>query len=465
MRFWPNSVLALFFVLLAGGLQTQAPARETLDFGTYHALVIGNNDYAKLPKLQTAVADAEAVADLLKTRYGFKVRLLRNATRNDILRALNDYRANLTEDDNLLVYYAGHGWLDRQSSTGFWQPVDAEPDDDLNWIANEALTRRLLAMTARHVLVIADSCYSGTLVRSASGGLPTGRERTEWLRRMAETRSRTAIVSGGLEPVADSGQGGHSVFANALLATLGDTSEVLETSALFKSLSRRVVVNADQTPQYSDIRRAGHEGGEFLFVPLSKETPVAAAPAVSGQAGGATRGPAADKAVELAFWQSIQASEQPADFEAYLQQFPGGAFATLASNRLAALQKKSGADADIGGNWVSDALVNPFDKHDRYHLHLDLKRIGDRMLGSVRRVSAEDARRKYRTAPRGILEGKVENGVVSFREPFQVLMGSATEDHNRFYTGALRDGALSFIVNDSMGNPPLEFTLHRAPKN
>ncbi len=54
-------------------------------FGRYHALVIGNNDYLLLPKLETAVGDAEAVAELLRTHYGFEVRLLRNATRADIL--------------------------------------------------------------------------------------------------------------------------------------------------------------------------------------------------------------------------------------------------------------------------------------------------------------------------------------------------------------------------------------------
>ena len=69
--------------------------------------MIGNDDYAALPKLRTAVRDAEAVAELLGERYGFEVRLLRNATRNDILVALNDYRAKLTEADNLLIYYAG----------------------------------------------------------------------------------------------------------------------------------------------------------------------------------------------------------------------------------------------------------------------------------------------------------------------------------------------------------------------
>ncbi|MDD9915186.1 MAG: caspase family protein, partial [Rhodospirillaceae bacterium] len=372
-----------------------------MNFGTYHALVIGNYDYAKLPKLETAVADAEAIAELLKTRYGFKVQLLRNATRNDILRALNRYRAELTEDDNLLVYYAGHGWLDRQSNTGFWQPVDAEADDDLNWIANEALTRRLLSMNARHVMVVADSCYSGTLVRSASSALPTARDRDTWLQRVAEKRSRTAIVSGGLEPVADTGRGGHSVFANAILAALGENRDILEATALFKQLSRAVVVNADQTPQYADIRRAGHEGGEFLFVPKGLTQAAAAAPQTAAPTGQSRSG-AANSGLELAFWQSIQASERAADFEAYLEQFPNGAFVPLARNRVAALSPPKTTPKDIAGAWVSGVLTNPFDRHDRYRLRLDLKRLGTKVLGSVSRNSAEDARRKYRTAARGI---------------------------------------------------------------
>ena len=155
-----------------------------LDFGRYHALVIGNNEYANLPDLGTAVNDAEAVAAVLRSRYGFQVKLLRNATKDDILRAVNRYRADLTERDNFLIYYAGHGYLDRRTNTGYWQPVDAEADDDLEWIANDELTRRLNAMSAKHVMVIADSCYSGTLVREASARLPTGSEREAWLRRM-----------------------------------------------------------------------------------------------------------------------------------------------------------------------------------------------------------------------------------------------------------------------------------------
>ena len=75
-------------------------------------------------------------------------------------------------------------------------------------------------------MVVADSCYCETLVRSASSALPTARDRDTWLQRVAEKRSRTAIVSGGLEPVADTGRGGHSVFANAILAALGENRDI-----------------------------------------------------------------------------------------------------------------------------------------------------------------------------------------------------------------------------------------------
>ncbi len=310
-----------------------------IDFGRYHALVIGNNAYRELPRLESAVGDAEAVARLLETRYGFDVRLLRDATKRDILRAVNGYRAELTERDNLLIYYAGHGWLDRQTGTGYWQPVDAEPDDDLNWIANGELTRRLNAMSARHVMVIADSCYSGTLVREAQSRLPTGTERETWLRRMAEKRSRTAIVSGGLEPVVDSGRGGHSVFANALLAALEDNTEVLEGQELFRKISRPVVVNAEQTPQYSDIRRAGHEGGEFLFVPKGS-TVVVVTPG-DGPTGASVN----ERAMELELWKAVKDSDDSSSFEAYVKQYPEGTFAEVARLRIEQLRKGDGGGA------------------------------------------------------------------------------------------------------------------------
>jgi len=238
-----------------------------LGLGDYHALVIGNNDYKDMPQLKTAVADAEAVSQVLRERYGFTVTTLTNATRYDMIGAMSKLRGNLSFDTNLLIYYAGHGVVDPVTERGYWLPVEAEQDNPANWVSNDDITDMLKAIPARHILVIADSCYSGTLVRDAPIDLETWEDRRDWLKRMVKKRSRTALASGGLEPVVDSGSGGHSVFAAALLSVLEENGEIIEAQELFAPVRKKVVLNANQTPVYSDIRLAGHDGGDFIFAP------------------------------------------------------------------------------------------------------------------------------------------------------------------------------------------------------
>jgi ankyrin repeat protein len=247
-----------------------APPAEklALQFGRYHALVIGNNAYTDMSPLKTAVNDATAVAELLQTMYGFTVTLLTNTTRDEIITALDQLRATLTEQDNLLIYYAGHGVLDTSEERGYWLPVNAKQDSRIQWLSNTTITDALKAMAAKHILVVADSCYSGTLVRGIDViRPPSGSERDTYLARIAQKRSRTVLTSGGLEPVSDSGGGKeHSVFAKAFLTTLQENRDVLDGQQLFNLVRRLVILNAAQTPEYTDMRYAGHEGGDFLFV-------------------------------------------------------------------------------------------------------------------------------------------------------------------------------------------------------
>ena len=115
--------------------------------GAYYALVVGNNNYQQVPRLQTAVNDAREVAKVLQDQYGFHVKLLTDATGYDLLKALDELRVKLTEQDNLLIYYAGHGKMDEQER-GYWLPVDAEATRSERWIANEQITGILDAMRA-----------------------------------------------------------------------------------------------------------------------------------------------------------------------------------------------------------------------------------------------------------------------------------------------------------------------------
>src|SRR5262249_8031037 len=193
----------------------QAPAAEQLPvhFGRYHALVIGNNTYTAMSPLKTAVNDATAIAELLRTTYGFTVTLLTNATREDIITALDQLRATLTEQDNLLIYYAGHGILDTSEERGYWLPVNAQQSSRIQWVSNTTISDALKAMAAKHILVVADSCYSGTLVRGMDVVKPpSGDERETYLSRIAQKRSRTVLTSGGLEPLSDSPGRGHPLL-------------------------------------------------------------------------------------------------------------------------------------------------------------------------------------------------------------------------------------------------------------
>lgn len=251
-------------------------ARPTgVEFGSYHALVIGNNDYRTLPDLASPVNDATELARLLEQRYGFRTTLLLNADRYQILSALNTLRETLTAKDNLLIYYAGHGELDEVNQRGHWLPVDAERGSTANWIPSTAITDILNIMNARQILLVADSCYSGALTRSSVGRLAAGMtdaERAHWLRTMATRRSRTALTSGGLAPVMDAGGGRHSVFAKALLEVLAANDEILDGQRLHREVAARVAYAAanlrfDQVPEYAPIRFAGHEAGEFFLVP------------------------------------------------------------------------------------------------------------------------------------------------------------------------------------------------------
>ena len=219
-----------------------------IQFGNYHALVIGANAYKHLPKLKTAINDAKSIAAKLENLYGFKVRLLLDPTRDDIIDAFDDYLETLEFQDNLLIYYARHGWLDENTDCGYWLPINAKMGRRLKWLSNADIKDTLKFLAAEHVMVGADSGYSGKLTRFASVGY------------------RVAMVSGGLEPAEDNGSGGNSPFARAFLNALSDNPDISDGTRLFAAIRRPVILDAKQTPEYSDVRDSGHDGSDFLFV-------------------------------------------------------------------------------------------------------------------------------------------------------------------------------------------------------
>ena len=249
--------------------------KTSVAMGDYHALVIGNNNYRNFSTLVTAVNDARETERVLREKYDFKTTLLLNADRYTILSALNGLRETLDENDNLLIYYAGHGKLDESNELGYWLPVDADQDNNINWISNKSITDILNVIEAKHILVVADSCYAGTMTQTpiarVQADVPDD-VRAEWMKVMAETRARITLTSGGVEPVLDGGGGRHSVFASAFLEALRSNDGVLEGYTLYSRVLEVMASQAStlaraQIPQYAPIHLAGHESGEFFFNP------------------------------------------------------------------------------------------------------------------------------------------------------------------------------------------------------
>jgi hypothetical protein len=266
----------LSFRAVPRGASAPAPkSNHGLPTTRYHALLIANQGYRHWPRLHNPINDAQDLKRMLEQRYDFQVTLLTDASRRETFAAFNALRAKLKPEDNLLVFYAGHGDIEETTQRGYWVPVDGEKDNRSNWISVVDVTDQINALGVRQVLVIADSCYSGTMARTA---LPVadadlvGERHWDALRAISQLRARVAMTSGGLEPVVDGGAGRNSLFAGSLLDVLDAVREPIETRRLFDAVSARFSLRAQrlrvqQKPQYAPIRFAGHEAGDFIFVP------------------------------------------------------------------------------------------------------------------------------------------------------------------------------------------------------
>ena len=248
-----------------------SPSQEQPEYqsGGYFALIIGIQQYQPpLKSLETPDHDAQEIAAVLRDQYGFQIQLLldKDATRINILTALDRYRNTLRTNDSLLIYYAGHGYNDHDADRAYWLPVDADSPDSPNHISADDITAAVRALPSMHVLVVSDSCYSGDLMRDASEAA-RAEGKPEVIERMIRSRSRNLMTSGGDEPVADGGPDGHSVFAYAFLNALREERDEEFTSAelFYGPVQQEVAGSSQQTPRYSILRNSNHEYGDFVF--------------------------------------------------------------------------------------------------------------------------------------------------------------------------------------------------------
>ena len=243
---------------------------EKLDigFGKYHALIIGVSTYKdkSIADLNgEPTKDAQSLADVLISKYSFdkeNVTVLKNPTENQIIREFYNLRKKVGKNDNLVIFYAGHGNYDKVSEKGYWMPSDAEMEFEGNVILNTSIVSYIKSINSKHTLLISDACFSGSiLTRTRSYNKASNAVKAKY-----SLPSRKAITSGALETVPNK-----SIFMEFLLKRLkSNPNKYLSAGQLFNMIEDPVINNPRgdkiQRPIYAPISRTGDEGGDFIFI-------------------------------------------------------------------------------------------------------------------------------------------------------------------------------------------------------
>ena len=231
----------------------------------YFALIIGVNEYADplVNDLVEPLNDALRLYNILKTKYTFddkNITFLTNPTRDQLIQSFDKLAREVTKNDNLLIFYAGHGLWDEQLKKGFWLPSNGSAKTRTNWFSNSDLKDYIGGIKAKHTLLISDACFSGGIFKTReifTGVAPASLE-------LYKLPSRKAMTSGAMTMVPDK-----SVFLEYLIQRLDENSNYfLSSEQLFASFKIAVINNSStsQVPQYGEIRETGDEGGDFLFI-------------------------------------------------------------------------------------------------------------------------------------------------------------------------------------------------------
>ncbi len=236
--------------------------------GQFYALLIGVSKYNDTRlDLDHPVSDAHKMKETLSAYYDFSasnITVLENPTRGEIFSALYKLRSQVTVNDNLLLFYAGHGYWDENIKQGYWWPKDATTNDPSNWLSNSDLREQLRGINSAHTLLVSDACFSGGIFRTRdASAIKSASIDYQLLYKMP---SRRAITSGTLTAVPD-----RSVFVEYLIKRLKENKEqFLPSQQLFGSLRLAVINNSATVPQEGVIAETGDEGGDFIFIKKSK---------------------------------------------------------------------------------------------------------------------------------------------------------------------------------------------------
>lgn len=294
-------------------------------------LGIGINYYKEFKNLNNAVKDVQDLVKLLQEEYDlvpeYTLTLYNEqATRKSIIRTLDRLERNIGPNDKLIIYYSGHGHLNKHNGKGYWIPTDAERDNSAEYIRNSTIREYIETLKSLHTLLISDACFSGSLfVRG-------GNRSTKALTELASLPSRWAICSGRHdEEVYDGEPGGNSPFAASIIDTLRRNSKKeFNVAKLIDRVVEQTRSNYRQLPEGKPLFGVGDMGGQYIFW---------------------------RRAVEAEDWAAAKAAAALPLYRQYLENHPNGRHAAEAREAIAFLAEEAAWEEARRGNTSGDYLL------------------------------------------------------------------------------------------------------------
>lgn len=214
--------------------------------------------------LNNAVLDAKTITEILVEKYNYEEfpnnLYNENANKSEIFNCFTTLNNSITESDNLVIFFAGHGNMDPISKKGFWIPSDATLDRS-TWIENSSIKNFLSDCPAKHILLIIDSCFSGTFL-TTTRSFNIEKSYSD----LQSKKSRWVITSGSEEKVSDGVLNEHSPFLKIIIGFLTkNDNKYFSVVELFNYT--QVLINSlkNQIPQCNYIDNIGHDDGELIF--------------------------------------------------------------------------------------------------------------------------------------------------------------------------------------------------------
>lgn len=226
----------------------------------YYAVLIACSDYKSggWSALPSTIDEAKQIKNVLVNKYSFDstdITELYNKDYISILSTLSTLLESLKENENLVIYFAGHGTYKNKGTEliGYWVPLNTT-NIDVDYISSKKLDELIAGSKAKHILILSDACYSGAMRSKEEVKTPA-----KWEYKL---RSRQVLTSGGMEKVP-----GKSVFVKMVLEALQkNEAPYLPVSELYSIIYSGIKKQADTEPKLTDFGSDGNEGGQFYFI-------------------------------------------------------------------------------------------------------------------------------------------------------------------------------------------------------